>query len=222
MCPPGSYCPPGSKIPFECPAGSYQDEDGKTHCKDCPVGYFCYGNSTTYIGNDCPKGHYCPVNTTTPEQYKCPPGTFNNQTTQTDNRACVPCTAGMFCLGYGNPAPTGICQERYYCPEGSNNSTAIICPVGSFCPDASKIPILCTGGSYCDQTGLAKPTFECREGFYCTLEASVSNPTDNRTGNVCPKGYYCPRGSSVPMSCPIGTFLNSTENMYVIVIHLFQ
>ena len=103
---------------------------------------------------------------------------------------------------------------------GSTNATSVICPIGSFCPVASKIPTPCTGGSYCDRTGLDVPTFECKEGYYCTLEASQANPTDGVTGNICPKGNYCPRGSKTPKQCPIGTYLNTTENVYVLSLLL--
>ena len=215
LCQPGTYCPQGTELPLECPPGSYQDEFGKVGCKDCPEGYYCYGNSSDYVGNNCPEGHYCPLNTTDPKEYKCGPGTYNNRTNQIDSSACISCDAGKFCSGHGNPKPTGLCQQGYYCPMGSTNATSVICPAGSFCPVASETPTPCTGGSYCDRTGLDTPTFECKEGYYCTLGASQANPTDGVTGNVCPKGNYCPRGSTVPQQCPIGTYLNTTENVYV-------
>lgn len=47
-------------------------------------------------------------------------------------------------------------------------------------------------------------------GYYCTLQASVSNPTDGVTGNICPMGHYCPTGSAGPIACESGYFLNVT------------
>lgn len=42
--------------------------------------------------------------------------------------------------------------------------------------------------------------------------AMEAKPTDGVTGDICPNGTYCPRGSDAPKNCPIGTFLNSTGN----------
>ena len=47
-------------------------------------------------------------------------------------------------------------------------------------------------------------------GYYCTLQASVSNPTDGTTGNICPMGHYCPEGSAMAIACDSGYFLNVT------------
>lgn len=70
-------------------------------------------------------------------------------------------------------------------------------------------------GYYCDASTLANATAPCDPGFFCVLGAKVSNPRDNKTGNVCPKGRYCERGTYSPTPCPEGTFSNSTENKNV-------
>lgn len=209
----GSYCQEGVSLPVFCPAGSYQDKPGQTFCDDCPPGYYCLGNSTDYISTECPTGSYCLVNTTRPSEYQCWPGTYNQFTKQTNSSACLPCSGGMYCPGYGNIMPYANCSGGYYCPSGAMNATAIICPIGHFCPNGSIEATPCTKGHYCDRQGLIKPTFKCKEGFYCTLRASQYNPTDNITGNECPKGNYCPLGSSSPSLCPVGTFLNTTRNV---------
>ena len=66
---------------------------------------------------------------------------------------------------------------------------------------------------------LSKPTHECEAGWYCTSTAIHPQPTDNITGNICPKGSYCPRGSRAPERCPIGTFLNTTGNRYTTTLY---
>ncbi len=38
LCPTGYYCEEGSELPEGCPAGTYQDEEGQSSCKDCPAG----------------------------------------------------------------------------------------------------------------------------------------------------------------------------------------
>lgn len=212
ICPIGSFCPPGSKSPENCPPGSYQDEVGRTMCKDCPEGYYCYTNTSDYSAFECPKGHFCPVNTTRPLKHPCWPGTYNPTKGLSNQTACLLCDAGSYCQGFGNEVPTDFCTEGYYCPLGTVNVT-LPCPVGSFCPNASKEPTKCTGGHFCPVQKIALPRYECKEGYYCTLEAIRADPTGGLTGDICPTGSYCPRGSVSPTPCPIGTYLNSTENV---------
>lgn len=86
------------------------------------------------------------------------------------------------------------------------------CPVGHYCPNGSALPIACDPGKFCPRKELSEPEFDCEAGYYCTSGSSQARPTDNVSGNVCPKGTYCPRGAKAPQNCPIGTFLNSTGN----------
>ena len=89
------------------------------------------------------------------------------------------------------------------------------CLRGYYCPNGSSHPLPCDPGYYCQSDLLSKPTHECEAGWYCTSAAIESQPTDNKTGNICPTGKYCPKGSRTPQLCPIGTFLNTTGNRYV-------
>ena len=93
------------------------------------------------------------------------------------------------------------------------------CPVAHYCPNGSALPIACDPGKFCPREELSEPEFDCEAGYYCTSGASKARPTDNVSGNVCPKGTYCPRGASAPQNCPIGTFLNSTGNRCVLKEH---
>ena len=52
--------------------------------------------------------------------------------------------------------------------------------------------------------------FPCLAGYYCTGSASTHSPTDGMTGDICPMGYFCPRGSVIGLPCPIGYYLNAT------------
>jgi len=47
-------------------------------------------------------------------------------------------------------------------------------------------------------------------GYYCIGGAYTSNPTDGVTGDICPRGGYCPVGTDIPVSCPAGTYNNET------------
>ena len=61
---------------------------------------------------------------------------------------------------------------------------------------------------YLFNTGNTEPTAECNDGYYCTLGAYTSTPTDGVTGDICPPGRYCGTGSVTGEPCPIGTFSN--------------
>ena len=62
----------------------------------------------------------------------------------------------------------------------------------------------------CIVTGNTVPTNVCAAGYFCTLSASTSTPTDVTTGNICPAGRYCEAGSITGVGCPQGTFSNMT------------
>ena len=154
----GHYCPEGSDYPIGCPAGSYQDLTNQNHCKSCPVGHYCYANTSDYTPNICPGGYYCELNTTDPYQSPCPPGTFNNLTTQQSISSCESCTPGMYCQGYGNAYPTGNCSAGWYCTNGSNTAmVSTICFIVS-CES-------CTPGMYCQGYRSANPTGNCSAGW---------------------------------------------------------
>ena len=62
----------------------------------------------------------------------------------------------------------------------------------------------CTGGRYCNQTGLTWPVGKCDPGYYCPRGSS------SITQNLCPEGHYCELGSEYPQECPEGTASNRT------------
>ena len=70
-------------------------------------------------------------------------------------------------------------------------------------------------GYYCEVVGLPSVTGPCTEGYFCTLGAEVSSPTDGVTGNICPVGSYCPIGTAVPQLCSPGNFTNAEGNTQV-------
>ena len=46
----------------------------------------------------------------------------------------------------------------------------------------------------------------CSAGYFCSSEASTPTPQDATTGDVCPKGRYCPQGSQQGEPCPRGAW----------------
>ena len=119
---------------------------------------------------------------------------------------------------------TGACLRGYYCPSGSNSSTASPCPAGRYNPEAGQGQlsdcVICPQGSWCSRCqsrscedgsagGAEQPT-ECPTG-YTTLGGGARYLQDC----VCDSESFldivngtttclgCPRGA-----CPLGTCLN--------------
>lgn len=72
-------------------------------------------------------------------------------------------------------------------------------------------------GKACETEGAVDDSaaVDCDAGYYCRLGSPSSTPTetscsDNEKtaclpGARCPVGYFCPKGSSAPQGCPLGT-----------------
>ncbi|XP_010632162.1 multiple epidermal growth factor-like domains protein 11 [Fukomys damarensis] len=233
-CPRGYYCPRGSAVSQPCPPGTfnpwlklnseaacslcppghYCGSAGLTHPSGlCSEGFFCLGGAITpnksledRTGGPCPAGHFCPPGTASPKP--CPAGTHNTRIAQ---GGCEPCPRGFFCPAntssiVGNECPTG-----HYCPASTTFASQFPCPRGTYNPQKGAIQqsdcTLCEPGSYCLLPGLVAPSGPCSSGFYCAHGASVWNPMDGITGDLCPPGHFCPRGSPLPAPCAPGSFL---------------
>ena len=234
-CPMGHYCHNGTSYPLGCPPGTYNPTTGLSACLTCPVGYFCPENSTDYSIYPCPTGHYCPAGTSHATEYPCDLGYYNNYTGKGAKSDCIPCEPRMYCATPGLSYPTGLCAEGWYCSRGAwsdrpitlgnatTNDTCFCpsdvtggkCQPGEFCPVGSHAPLPCTPGHYCDRTELASNVGPCSAGHYCTLGAWRPDPLDGTTGDLCPKGHYCPEATAVPNPCPPGSFSNATGNQAV-------
>ncbi|EDV25654.1 uncharacterized protein TRIADDRAFT_55968 [Trichoplax adhaerens] len=230
-CPIGRYCFNGTSRPLGCAAGTYNNLTGQSDCTTCPAGYYCLENSTTYENTPCPEGYYCLEGTKEPYQYGCPKGYYNSYKMKTDASGCTPCDPGKVCPTEGLTAPTQNCSAGWFCIRGawsttpadlgssnstgcfcSNSTTGGQCEIGYYCPAGSNQMIPCSSGYYCDKVGLTQPTGKCKEGYFCIQGATVADPTDKITGDVCPLGHYCPDGTLVPVKCGPGTFSNTTGN----------
>ena len=110
-CPEAHYCPLGTSYPLGCPSGTYNNQTGRSNCTECPAGYFCPENTTTYEIFPCPVGHYCPPGTKYSMEYPCPRGYYRNLTSGMMNSDCFPCPGGLYCGGEGLEMPTGKCDQ---------------------------------------------------------------------------------------------------------------
>lgn len=229
-CPKGHFCRNGTSHPLGCRAGTYNPNVGEENCFPCLSGYYCPENST-HLSHPCPLGHYCPNGTKYQDEFPCPKGHFNNKTMGHTVLDCLPCTPGYYCDTRGLKKPSGKCAAGWYCVSGAyvdmpmdldnftsgdcvcpSNATGGECPPGSYCPLGSEYPVLCTGGFYCEGTRNSNVTALCSPGYFCAKGAWRSKPDDGITGDICPRGRYCPRGTQIPFTCKRGTFSNSTGN----------
>ncbi|GLD57311.1 zonadhesin-like isoform X1 [Lates japonicus] len=171
VCPAGHYCTEGSSVPSPCPAGSYQNETGgkgKDDCKPCPLGLF-QDLSGQKECKPCPPGFHC--------QSLSPIPTRGSPT------------------GVSSPLP---CPAGYICPRESPDSRPVPCPKGTYSPNQGLTVtgecLVCPLGQFCGSEGLVEPSGSCASGFLCLVGATVPNPTDNRTGSLCPPGIFCQWG----------------------------
>ncbi|GBG24881.1 Sushi, von Willebrand factor type A, EGF and pentraxin domain-containing protein 1 [Hondaea fermentalgiana] len=219
-CDPGHYCPAGSTGPmqFPCPARTYRTTsrgESENSCSICTSGYYC--EVATVDPVICPKGYYCLTASSAPKA--CPIGRYGNFTGLTSGAACTPCPGGYYCDGQGLTQPTDLCDEGYYCMEGSYTSTpnaagtnwtyelgdelesalvfadiGDICPPGYFCPRGSAMPIACDPGTFNSVEGATSSDacLDCTPGHYCA-GAGNAVPT-----GLCEPGYVCPGRSEDP------------------------
>ncbi|CCI46527.1 unnamed protein product [Albugo candida] len=191
----GYYCPSQSIWPLPCPMGTFSNSTNlidSAQCTPCRVGMYCDG-----IG----------------------------RTTPTDFWFCA---AGFMCsLGsmtpYGKNASVSEmeCPKGHFCPLGTAHP--LPCPMGTYA-NTTKLEMetqctLCEEGAYCATTGLTHVQGSCDAGYFCKRGNVDATPTYGVTnhsvndaiqigGNPCPKGFFCPKGTSEPLPCPMGTYAN--------------
>ncbi|XP_038155551.1 uncharacterized protein LOC119792815 [Cyprinodon tularosa] len=233
VCPAGYFCPRGTKYPQQhpCPIGTWRISVGGQNlssCWPCPPafycnstglsqpsgicdpGYFCSGGAKFskpfdgLTGDICPTGHYCPLASAFP--IPCPDGTYSNSSAA---EVCVECPSGTYCL---SGEDVQLCPAGHYCLGGGVEGI-LPCPPGTYSPQLGLRQVeqclICPAGSYCDDWGLFEPTGLCQPGYYCLAGLDSENPDGNFStgiGGACPQGSYCPEGTSVPLSCPPGTY----------------
>ncbi|XP_014845642.1 PREDICTED: uncharacterized protein LOC106919650 isoform X3 [Poecilia mexicana] len=225
LCPPGGYCPLASTSPIPCPSGTFSNSSGLSspeECVSCPPGFYCLGSNNTSPSGRCFPGFYCAGGSSSPIQNEveegfyslvgaarpepCPLGTFQPRR---GAGSCVACQGGRLCNRTGLSQPP-VCPTGHYCPPGS--SAARPCPSGTYSDQLSGEDVKhcrpCEAGSFCSRAGLSKPQGLCDPGHYCTSGATTSSPVAVATGDVCPAGYFCLRGTKFPQQhpCPVGTW----------------
>ena len=155
-------------LPSSIAMGQYEDVL-VVYENNCPVGYFCPGDTTTatpcpagsynnYTNavslSDClvcPVAEYCPIASSVPTP--CAAGSFRTLPGATAQGDCGVCPTGNFCP-IQSVSPTN-CSAGTYNPsiQGMAPSACLPCPAGEFCGLATTTPVACAAGSYTGTTG---------------------------------------------------------------------
>jgi hypothetical protein len=128
----------------------------------------------------------------------CPVGTYS----LAGAASCSSCPPGLFGAtpALGSVACSGSCSAGYSCPAGSTNSTAVLCPRGTYSVGGAGACTSCPSGTYGNSTGLSTASCSglCPAGLYGGAPGLTSASC---TGN-CSAGYLCPAGSTNGTSVP--------------------
>lgn len=235
VCAAGHYCPAGTALMIPCPRGTYNPDRGGISeilaCKPCPAGSYCNGTGLSAVTGTCDEGYYCvgkaylpnPNDNTTgficPQNHFCVAGSqvpkkcsLGYSANFTGLARCRLCLAGFLCLPGEYPR---VCPQGYYCPASTVDiplTQPKSCPEGTYGgrdgleKEADCSP--CDPGHYCIGVGKTNSTGKIQAGHWSTTGSTTSTPAedDSLIRGLCPKGYYCPEGSSRPVSCPSGTY----------------
>uniref|UniRef100_A0A286XEQ6 Uncharacterized protein n=1 Tax=Cavia porcellus TaxID=10141 RepID=A0A286XEQ6_CAVPO len=203
ICPPGFFCPTGTRFPLPCPPGFYSSVpglDSKDQCQPCPVGHYCSqpGLSSILGASLCHAGYICLQGSTVPSPfdgtngYRCPPG-FRCPPGANHE---LPCKPGTFSLLPGS-------------------ASCLACPQGTYCPQAATVkPTICPKGNpgarhpFCSRSGWRYPVPSWVPGdtvWMAVVGGAVTGPGQSTVTPALPIGHYCPAGTSSPCPCPEGT-----------------
>jgi hypothetical protein len=112
-----------------------------------------------------------------------------------------------------------------YTDPDTGKTEARECEVGSFKLGLYGASCLdCFAGFYCPTAGMDEiQNYACDAGYYCAGGAIISNPEDPecdltvdpdcvQTGYLCPEGYFCEQGTTHPMACQLGFYVEGDGN----------
>ena len=229
MCDKNKYCVGGVVRP--CPLNEYtygtvKGATSANNCMKCLPGKICQDHDTTIIdcssgfyctdGTEkaCTIGHHCPSGIGIP--ISCRVGSYSDQEGLDKCKLCLngnycdevqmsdqkTCTGNMVCI-----ATAGVGSARQMpCTYGmrkNTNDNCLACNPGKWCwpSDTDNIRGDCDARYVC-QTGASSPS------PYSTVLVSSDTTLVNYNGRT-PRGTYTAAGASVPIKCPIGTYMPS-------------
>jgi hypothetical protein len=153
---------------------------------------------------------------------QCLPGSFAQSGL---NSACTLCPGGTAgnVLGAANASIgcASTCTAGYACPPGSNTSTALVCPAGTFSLPGAAVCTNCGAGLYGASPGLTTVACSgpCNDGRYgvpgqisplCTGDCAPGSFCVAGVVSQCAPGQYSLAGAAVCTNCSAGLYGAST------------
>ncbi|XP_076833089.1 uncharacterized protein LOC143478045 [Brachyhypopomus gauderio] len=187
ICPAGNYCPERSGAPLPCPVGHFLPDKGASSlslCLSCPPGRYCDTVGSSRPSGFCAPGHYCTggSDTDTPHANPSQHGCFHDIITE----SCDVIPESCDVVPESNHTLSCPCAQRL-------NSTA----------HTSGVERNCTGAE--PPSGSAHTQLHSRSALEIRQAACAGF-----RGDICPAGFYCPVGSSLPQPCSEGSHCNRT------------
>jgi hypothetical protein len=172
-CAAGQYSLGGTSECTICPSGRYGAVSAmeSSSCSGtclAAAGYVCIAGSTSATGTVCAVGQYSlgGTNSCTP----CSAGQYGSTTGLNDASCSGLCDAGRYgsAAGLTVSSCTAVCSAGFFCPAGSTNGTANICPMGQYSTGGAASCTACAAGRYGNTTGLTSSSCSgaCEAGRY--------------------------------------------------------
>ncbi|EGD79005.1 hypothetical protein PTSG_01976 [Salpingoeca rosetta] len=213
-CTVGHYCEEATTTPVACPAGTYMpygsernDTMGSEASRILSCKIACrdpddFVSLTTVAELEqcelaCEQGSNCATH--------C--GTVSAEYTTACNHGCDSYDSAAAYVQVGVSA--GAASECITCPAGYSCSSATVDPVpcgrGFYSEAGSEACERCPAGYYCDEAAVSDTVLvtskACNSSLYCTSGLSAHDDAV-----PCPRGHYCPQGTALPVTCPVGTY----------------
>jgi hypothetical protein len=178
ICPKQHFCAAGTSQPLTCADGTIQRKIGKSTCDRCPSGYTCKAG----IQEKCPQYKVCVITESYDYPYAktCEGGFYmtSDQFGVKTHDDCISCPLSKYCQAsriVNNCAPGYVCLEESDAHRPDIDDKAYACPLGYYCPEGTKSPILCPIGTFTNTTA-AKQISECTQcqpGKYCNYDSRI-------------------------------------------------
>ncbi|XP_033181414.1 uncharacterized protein LOC113134181 [Mastacembelus armatus] len=179
-------------------------------------------------GDVCPMGHFCPQGSWSPKP--CPAGSFLPEPGASSSSHCQLCSPGKYCHSPGASQPTGLCFAGFFCSGGADsptpqvNSSLFSClhkilevystktETAFWMHNMSCFDNSSNSGSDAGWTEeVTEP--QADSDHIVTHSPCLKNThyaCSTYKGDTCPRGFYCPLGSTYPRLCEAGSYCNQT------------
>ena len=208
-CPRGTWSLRRAKVCIDCPAGSYQDQRGRSACQTCPRGHSCGSSAVaptpllagTWSNRSalhnaseaelCPEGFYCVSGSSTPQP--CAAGTAGRQLGLGGAEFCSVCARPT--TSVQGSSECSDCEENYYRPLAASDAakcTQCDAVRGLRCQYNATMASLTLARRWWRHSNATMQTWLCRASGSWTPCAGGTD-TKGEGDGYCADGYRGPR-----------------------------